>query len=247
MLYLTSISLASLATPLLVASLIAESEKILKGVFEAAREIKGNDPSPAAEGDDSIAKEKLDISIIFIDELDSIFSSSANDESSSRLRVELLKHIDGVEAVSGKGKNRVIVVGATNCPWDLGDALIRRFEKRCYIALPSVEDRRSIIAYHLEGLPIDDDVDLESTVKRTEGLSGADLMVLCREAAMGPLRRFLVGVSPKDFTKEDLAEIKPDILGPVEGDDFERAVKNTSRTVGDVTKLQEFDAYFGSR
>ena len=215
-----------------------ESEKILKRVFSAAREVKPPQGSPS---------ELLNVSIIFIDELDSIFSSTAHDESSSRLRVELLKHIDGVEAVSAAGNNRVIVVGATNRPWDLGDALVRRFEKRCYIALPGEEDRRAIIDYHLGGVRVGEGVDREDVVKRTEGLSGADLKVLCREASMGPLRRFLVGVSPKDFTKADLAEITPDVLGEVEREDFERAVSSTRRTVGDVKRLEMFDADFGSR
>jgi SpoVK/Ycf46/Vps4 family AAA+-type ATPase len=220
-----------------------ESEKILKGVFSAARSIK----APVSPSSTPASADLLNVSIIFIDELDSIFSSTAHDESSSRLRVELLKHIDGVESVSAAGNNRVIVVGATNRPWDLGDALVRRFEKRCYIALPEEEDRRAIVDYHLAGVRIGGDVDREDVVRRTAGLSGADLKVLCREACMGPLRRFLVGVSPKDFTKADLAEITPEVLGMVEREDFERAVMNTRRTVGDVKRLETFDADFGSR
>lgn len=217
-----------------------ESEKILKGVFEAARNIGR---TLGEEG--SITR----ISIIFIDELDSVFSETANDESSSRLRVELLKHIDGVESAASSSSNRVIVVGATNLPETLGDALIRRFEKRCYIRLPDENMRRSIIDYHLKGVKVTDLIDLEVVVEQTEGLSGADMKVMCREAAMGPLRMFLKNVKPDDLREEDFREITSEVLEEVAVEDFERAVRVTNRTVGEegLRKLEKFDEDFGSK
>ena len=217
-----------------------ESEKILKGVFECAREIRQEHIGKREEGAKTI-------SIIFIDELDSVFSSTANDESSARLRVELLKHIDGVE--SGRSSNRVIVVGATNLPGDLGEALMRRFEKRCYISLPDSVQRRQIIDYHMKDIQVASDVDLDAVVEQTKGLSGADLKVMCREAAMGSVRRFLSGVKPQDFSKGDLEGISTEMLGDTEVEDFSRAVENTRRTVNPetLTHLEKFDEIYGSR
>mmetsp|Transcript_24420 Transcript_24420/g.50760 ORF Transcript_24420/g.50760 Transcript_24420/m.50760 type:complete len:381 (-) Transcript_24420:20-1162(-) len=217
-----------------------ESEKILKGVFECAREIR---PEHIGKYDDGAKT----ISIIFIDELDSVFSSTANDEGSARLRVELLKHIDGVE--SGRSTNRVIVVGATNLPADLGEALVRRFEKRCYISLPDSVQRRHMIDYHMKDIKVASDVDLDAVVEQTEGLSGADLKVMCREAAMGSVRRFLSGVKPQDFSKEDLEGISKDMLSDTEVEDFVRSVENTRMTVNPetLTHLEQFDERYGSR
>ncbi|GMH65963.1 hypothetical protein TrST_g8006 [Triparma strigata] len=223
-----------------------ESEKILKGVFECARNIG----RPAYHDPSSPPSPITRISIIFIDELDSVFSSTASDESSSRLRVELLKHIDGVESGAvGDGQNRVIVVGATNLPHTLGDALVRRFEKRCYIKLPDAAQRRQIVDYHLSGVKVTEQIDFDVVVKHTEGLSGADMKVMCREAAMGPLRRFLKNVRPDDLKAEDFTEITADVLEEVALEDFERAVRVTNRTVGEegLKALEKFDEDFGSK
>ena len=166
---------------------------------------------------------------------------------SARLRVELLKHIDGVE--SGRSTNRVIVVGATNLPGDLGEALMRRFEKRCYISLPDSVQRRQMIDYHMKDIQVASDVDLDAVVEQTEGLSGADLKVMCREAAMGSVRRFLSGVKPQDFSEEDLECISKEMLSNTEVDDFVRAVENTRMTVNPetLTHLEQFDEIYGSR
>ena len=222
-----------------------ESEKILRGLFEAARETAGGGGAGC-----SAPSTSQTTSLVFIDEVDSIFCGGKGDEAEHRLRVELLKHIDGIESGGRKGSStRVVVVGATNMPWDLGEALLRRFEKRCYVGLPVEQDRRRMLAHHLGDVAVEKNVALDDIVLQTEGMSGADIKVLCREAAMGPLRRLLSPFSPSDLSKAHSQAITKDSLGKVTEADFYRALLATKRTTrrADCQKLKEFDDEFGSR
>ena len=67
----------------------------------------------------------------------------------------------------------------------------RRLEKRVYIPLPTAEGRKSLIKINLKGLEVNDDIDFDEIVRKTDGYSGADMSNVCREAAMMPLRRRL--------------------------------------------------------
>jgi katanin p60 ATPase-containing subunit A1 len=69
--------------------------------------------------------------------------------------------------------------------------LRRRLEKRVYIPLPTAEGRMSLIKINLKGLEVNDDIDFDEIVRKTDGYSGADMSNVCREAAMMPLRRRL--------------------------------------------------------
>lgn len=95
---------------------------------------------------------KHESSIIFIDEIDSLCSSRSEGESEGtrRIKTEFLIQMDGC----GKDKGgRILVLGATNIPWGLDQAVRRRFEKRVYISLPDFEARRYLIEKKLEGVP----------------------------------------------------------------------------------------------
>jgi vacuolar protein-sorting-associated protein 4 len=94
--------------------------------------------------------------------------------------------MDGV----GKGNTGVLVLGATNVPWELDAAIRRRFEKRIYIPLPDEEARTYMLKLHIGDTPNDlTDYDLKKLGKMTEGASGSDINVLVREALMEPLRK----------------------------------------------------------
>jgi katanin p60 ATPase-containing subunit A1 len=84
-----------------------------------------------------------------------------------------------------------MVLAATNRPQDLDEALRRRLEKRVYIPLPTAEGRLSLLKINMKGLELEDGIDWDYIVKKTEGFSGADMSNICREAAMMPLRRRL--------------------------------------------------------
>lgn len=127
-------------------------------------------------------------SVIFMDEIDSIMSTRTTNENeaSRRLKSEFLVQFDGVTSNSD---GLVIVIGATNKPQELDDAVLRRLVKRIYIPLPDATVRRQLLKHRLKGkafsLP---DGDLERLVRDTEGYSGSDLQALCEEAAMMPIR-----------------------------------------------------------
>ncbi|KAH6789529.1 AAA-type ATPase family protein [Perilla frutescens var. frutescens] len=127
-------------------------------------------------------------SVIFIDEIDSIMSTrtESENEASRRLKSEFLVQFDGVASNSG---DLVTVIGATNKPQELDDAVLRRLVKRIYIPLPDANARKVLLKHKLKGhafsLP---DRDLERLVAETDGYSGSDLQALCEEAAMMPIR-----------------------------------------------------------
>jgi vacuolar protein-sorting-associated protein 4 len=126
-------------------------------------------------------------SIIFIDEVDSLCGSRSEGESDSarRIKTEFLVQMDGV----GKNSGNVLVLGATNVPWDLDAAIRRRFEKRVYIPLPEKEARSYMVKMNLGDTPnslVDEDFDRIGEI--TDGASGSDIKVLVKEALMQPLR-----------------------------------------------------------
>jgi len=154
----------------LVSKWQGESERLVRNLFEMARE------SPGGKA------------IIFIDEVDSLCGSRSEGESDSarRIKTEFLVQMDGV----GKNSTGVLVLGATNVPWELDAAIRRRFEKRVYIPLPEKEARSYMVKMNLGDTPnslSEDDIDKLGEI--TDGASGSDIKVLVKEALMQPLRK----------------------------------------------------------
>lgn len=126
-------------------------------------------------------------SIIFIDEIDSLCSARSENESEStrRVKTEFLVQMEGV---SNKG-GRLLVLGATNIPWGLDQAIKRRFEKRIYIALPDKDARRYMIKKKIEEVPLSiTEAEFDRIAELCHNYSGSDIEVLCKDAAMEPLR-----------------------------------------------------------
>mmetsp|Transcript_12952 Transcript_12952/g.21709 ORF Transcript_12952/g.21709 Transcript_12952/m.21709 type:complete len:879 (-) Transcript_12952:338-2974(-) len=149
----TTNSGANTCSVTLVSKWHGESEKLVKCLFDAARAA-----APA---------------IIFLDEIDALVStrgSSGEHEASRRLKSQLLCQMDGIVAKSTsirsgtsasshgqpqqQSSNQVMVLAATNCPWDLDAALLRRLEKRIYVPLPDFENRVAQFARVLAALPM---------------------------------------------------------------------------------------------
>lgn len=99
--------------------------------------------------------------------------------------------MDGATSSQNNQNKFVIVLAATNRPWDLDEALRRRLEKRIYIPLPSAEGRKELIKINLKNLRAEEELDLHFIAQRTQGFSGADITNVCREAAYMPMRRKL--------------------------------------------------------
>jgi cell division protease FtsH len=142
--------------------------------------------------------------IIFIDELDAIGRSRSsgvgfgggNDEREQTLN-QILTEMDGFESDVA-----VIVLGATNRPEILDNALLRpgRFDRRVVVPPPDKEGRRKILEVHTRSLPLDDDVNLDGIASTTPGMVGADLANLANEAALTAARRNHEKVALADFT-----------------------------------------------
>lgn len=206
-----------------------ESEKLVRLLFEMARFY-----AP---------------STIFIDEIDSICSkrgSGSEHEASRRVKSELLIQMDGVAgACEGEDASKIVMVlAATNFPWDLDEALRRRLEKRIYIPLPNVKGREELLKINLKGVSIAPDVDLGEVALKLDGYSGADITNVCRDAAMMSFRRRIQGLSP-----EEIRNIPKDELDlPTSMEDFVEAAKKVNKSVSndDLKKYQEWMNEFGS-
>jgi len=188
--------------PEVMGKFYGESEARLRAVFEEA---KANAPA-----------------ILFIDEIDAIAPKreemGGEKQVERRVVAQLLALMDGLES-----RGEIIVIGATNIPNSLDPALRRpgRFDREIEIGIPDQRGRLEILHIHTRGMPLAQDVDLEKLSQITHGFVGADLEALCREAAMGALRKIMPSI---DF---QLDEIPYEILLQLEVtmSDFRQALK----------------------
>ena len=186
-------------------------------------------------------------STIFFDEIDSLASQrggSGEHEASRRVKSELLVQMDGAaESKSNKeedlddenpGSKTVIVLAATNMPWDLDEALRRRLEKRIYIPLPTAEGRKQLFRIAMKEVGLGDDVDLSNLAEATKGYSGADIANVCRDASMMSMRRVLENARKEGLPMREIQRLVQDQKEqPVSQNDFMIAIGKISRSVGD--------------
>ena len=155
---------------------LGESEKAIREAFRRARQ-----SAPC---------------IVFLDELDAIApmrgAGYEDSGASERVVTQLLTELDGIEKLEN-----VVVIGATNRPDILDPALLRpgRFDRLVYVAPPNAQARFEILKIYTKKMPLADDVDLSRLASITEGYSGADLELLCREAALSALREDINSVT----------------------------------------------------
>eukprot|EP00092_Neocalanus_flemingeri_P007562 GFUD01008161.1.p1 GENE.GFUD01008161.1~~GFUD01008161.1.p1 ORF type:complete len:514 (-),score=179.05 GFUD01008161.1:100-1641(-) len=183
-------------------------------------------------------------STIFIDEIDSLCSkrgSESEHEASRRVKSELLVQMDGMSSEQGK---LVMVLAATNFPWDIDEALRRRLEKRIYIPLPSSEGREALLGINLREISTSQDLSLSEVASWLEGYSGADITNVCRDAAMMSMRRRIAGLKPSEIRSLGREELDM----PVTMVDFKEAVEKCNKSVSkeDLDKYSEWMEEFGS-
>ena len=169
----------------LVSKWMGESERLVKQLFTMARENK-----PA---------------IIFIDEVDALCGPRGEGESEAlrRIKTELLVQMNGV----GNDSSGVLVLGATNIPWQLDAAVRRRFERRIYIALPDAEARTRMFELNIGDVPCEcSPLDYQALAAMTEGYSGHDIAVVVRDALMQPIRKIQQATHFKKVLLEDGSE-----------------------------------------
>uniref|UniRef100_F6H6J7 AAA+ ATPase domain-containing protein n=1 Tax=Vitis vinifera TaxID=29760 RepID=F6H6J7_VITVI len=130
---------------------------------------------------------KISPTIIFVDEVDSMLGQRlefGEDCSMRKIKNEFMTHWDGLLTKAGE---RVLVLAATNRPFDLDEAIIRRFDHRIMVGLPSVESREMILKTLLAKEQAED-LDFKELATMTEGYTGSDLKNLCMAAAYRPVR-----------------------------------------------------------
>nr|XP_028580011.1 spastin isoform X4 [Podarcis muralis] len=190
----------------LTSKYVGEGEKLVRALFAVARELQP--------------------SIIFIDEVDSLLCERREGEhdASRRLKTEFLIEFDGVQS---SGEDRILVMGATNRPQELDDAVLRRFIKRVYVSLPNEETRLLLLKNLLskQGNPLTQK-ELAQLARMTEGYSGSDLTALAKDAALGPIRE-LKPEQVKNMSASEMRNIKLS--------DFSESLKKIKRSLSPQT------------
>jgi len=152
-------------------------------------------------------------SIVFIDELDSMMGKHSNEVGGEiRVRNQFLKEMDGI---MDKGKSlHVYVIGATNKPWDLDWAFIRRFQKRILVPLPDHHTRLMMFKLYTANLQLAPDVDLHELARLSEGFSGSDIRDVNQSAQLKLIGEFFESgqasdkeAKPRPLTMEDFRQI----------------------------------------
>uniref|UniRef100_A0A3B4XPP7 Katanin p60 ATPase-containing subunit A-like 2 n=1 Tax=Seriola lalandi dorsalis TaxID=1841481 RepID=A0A3B4XPP7_SERLL len=172
-----------------------DSEKLVRVLFELARY---HAPST-----------------IFLDELESVMgqrgtSMGGEHEGSRRMKTELLVQMDGL----AKSEDLVFVLAASNLPWELDHAMLRRLEKRILVSLPQSPARQAMISHWLPplnstgGVELRTELDYETLAKGMEGYSGSDIRLVCKEAAMRPVRKIFDALESHQDEDTDLPTIQ---------------------------------------
>ncbi|OTA53168.1 vacuolar protein sorting-associated protein VPS4 [Hypoxylon sp. EC38] len=231
----------------LVSKWMGESERLVKQLFAMARE---NKPS-----------------IIFIDEVDALCGPRGEGESeaSRRIKTEMLVQMDGV----GKDSTGVLVLGATNIPWQLDAAIRRRFQRRVHISLPDVAARTTMFKLAIGETPttLKSD-DYRKLAQLAEGYSGSDIAIAVQDALMQPIRKIQQATHFKEVQKDGKTLLTPCspgdpgakemtwddvdselLLEPlVDFKDFVKAIKSSRPTVSeeDLKRNADWTKEFGS-
>ncbi|KAM4050814.1 katanin p60 ATPase-containing subunit A-like 2 [Anomaloglossus baeobatrachus] len=188
-----------------------DSEKLVRVLFELARY---HAPST-----------------IFLDELESVMSQrgagpGGEHEGSRRMKTELLVQMDGLS----RSDDLVFVLAASNLPWELDYAMLRRLEKRILVDLPCKEARESMIQQWLPPVSNSGGVELRTELEysmlgeETAGYSGSDIRLVCKEAAMRPVRKVFHALENHQQGSRDLPFIH---LDTVTTDDFLEVLAHT--------------------
>lgn len=171
--------------PEIVRKFYGESEALLREIFQSAAD---NQPS-----------------ILFIDEIDAIAPKRdrVHGEVEKRIVGQLLALMDGL-----KDRGKIIVLAATNLPNSIDSALRRpgRFDKEIFLDPPNLEGRKEVFDIHTRGMPLSEDVDLDALSSLSSGFVGADIEMVCKDAALNSVQK-LLGTSDINYDEVDDIEI----------------------------------------
>ncbi|CDW59207.1 fidgetin protein 1 like [Trichuris trichiura] len=209
----------SVSASSLTSKWVGEGEKLVRTLFAVAR---ARSPS-----------------VIFIDEVDSLLTkrSDSDNDSMRRMKNEFFSQMEGVGVSK---EERLLVIGATNRPWELDEAARRRFTRRLYIPLPNLQARADIISRLLHNnamvrhLPIFANCPLANQV--WIGYSGADVAEVCREAALFPIRKIA-----------EVESIDVEQVPPISENDFKSALCRIRSTVclDGIDEYEKWNSLYG--
>lgn len=191
----------------------------------------------------SLAK-KLSPCIIFLDEVDALLANRSNMlSSSSRARDtinQFMAEWDGVRS------EKVLLIGATNRPFDLDDAILRRFPRRILVDLPTEKNREDIFRVHLKDEKLDaDSITIEKLAKETNFFSGSDIKNVCVSAALQAVKELKQKVDDGEVSAEDAASWTRTLARR----HFDHALKQTGSSISDdmssINMIREWDKEFG--
>jgi len=177
---------------------LGEAEKNVAKLFQQAREIVQQENKPV---------------IIFIDEVDSLFGTRSQEVGGEiRVRNQFLKEIDGI---GEKGKKvPIYILAATNKPWSLDPAFLRRFEKRIFVNLPNEAARKKMFELYTQPLKLDPSVKLDTLAKLTEGYTGSDIKDIVQSVQLNVVRELFesgaaldMNSKPREITIEDFKAV----------------------------------------
>lgn len=173
---------------------LGEAEKNVAKVFRKAREV-------------SLSGKPV---IIFIDEVDSLLGIHSTEVGGEvRVRNQFLKEMDGL--LDKSFKYFIYVIAATNKPWRLDEAFIRRFQKRIYIPLPSKEARVELLKLYTKGLKLSKDVDLEKLADILDGYTSSDIKDIVMAAHLRTVKELFEKYrglgEPREITLDDFTEV----------------------------------------
>ncbi|MBP3431963.1 MAG: ATP-binding protein [Clostridia bacterium] len=188
----------------IVSKWVGDSEKNINSLFEEAN--------------------KQDRAIIFIDEMDSLIGKRGLDTHNDKRVNEFLQQIDGF---AGRNPN-LLLLGATNRPWDIDSAAMRsgRFSQKIYLPLPDAAARKYMLEKNMKRVPVAKDFNIDRIVAQTENYSGADIEELCDRAKDEPL----------------LQAIATDKVVLVTNEDFDRVLDSMPPSVTEK-EISSFEAY----
>ena len=164
----------------------SESEKLVHALFEVAREA-ANKPSAKYPGQKAGC-------VVFIDEIDAVCRKRSDGDgggggggaADNKVLIQFLTELQGV----GNNNDGVLFMGATNLPWQLDDAIIRRFEKKILIPLPETNARQQMFKLHMKKFRNNlEEWDFARLAELAEGKSGSDIYGACKEVSQEPMRK----------------------------------------------------------
>lgn len=189
---------------------VGESEKRIRLLFEKAR--------------------STPVSIIFFDDFDALGGErSDNNSVNNKIIVELINQMDGFR----KNTNTIVLLAATNNPWILDSAIMRRFEHHIYVPLANHDARIAMVQKQLKNVPTAADIDYDALSDMIQGYNGADIVAVIKNAKTAALER-----------TKDAQRSGSDTISPVSYDDLVSAARQHKTSVNpkDIARLREYAA-----